>query len=214
MSKRSRMMRKENNELENRLDGRFDDVLTDIVVYIRGANISELEQESVRRDITQMLIDAQSRGETADDVIGGDYKAFCDAIIAEIPKLNAKQRIMTAIRDILPAMCVLTVIWAAFAIIKQIVNGRTWYIAPLSVSDAAIGIALLLIATLTVVYITKCSFNAKPMMLLCLILLILAAALCGSLLLPDKTIFSPSLAAVAALIILMLAAYKIIDDKL
>lgn len=76
MSREARMLRDENNKLEKQLDDKTNDILTDIVVYIRSANISDIDQETVRRDITQMLIDARGRGETAADVIGGDYKAF------------------------------------------------------------------------------------------------------------------------------------------
>ena len=214
MSREARVLRDENNELEKRLDDKTNDILTDIVVYIRSANISDIDQENVRRDITQMLIDARGRGENADDVIGGDYKAFCDAIIAEIPKMSTKKRVMTAIRDTLPALGVLIGIWAVFSVIEQIINGATWYVTPVSVTDILGGAAMLILATLIVVYITKNSFNAKPAALVCLILLITAVVLCAALLLPNRIIFSPNIAADAALIIVIFAAHKIIDNKL
>lgn len=59
MSREARVLRDENNELEKQLDDKTNDILTDIVVYIRIANISDIDQENVRRDITQMLIDAR-----------------------------------------------------------------------------------------------------------------------------------------------------------
>lgn len=214
MSREARMLRNENNELEKQLDDKTNEILTNIVVYIRSANISDIDQETVRRDITQMLIDACVRGETADDVIGGDYKAFCDAIIAEIPKLSTKGRIMTAIRDILPALCLLIGIWAVFSVVEQIINGLPWYLTPVSVTDILGGAAMLALAFTVVVYITKNSFRAKPAVLVCLILLIVAAALCAALLIPNEIIFSPSLAADAALVAVIFGAYKIIDNKL
>lgn len=214
MSREARVLRDENNELEKQLDDKTNDILTDIVVYIRSANISDIDQENVRRDITQMLIDARGRGENADDVIGGDYKAFCDAIIAEIPKMSTKKRVMTAIRDTLPALGLLIGIWVVFSVAEQIINGETWYVTPVSVTDILGGAAMLILATLIVVYITKNSFNAKPAALVCLILLITAVVLCAALLLPNRIIFSPNIAADAALIIVIFAAHKIIDNKL
>lgn len=214
MSREARVLRDENNELEKQLDDKTNDILTDIVVYIRSENISDIDQENVRRDITQMLIDARGRGENADNVIGGDYKAFCDAIIAEIPKMSTKKRVMTAIRDTLPALGVLIGIWAVFSVIEQIINGATWYVTPVSVTDILGGAAMLILATLIVVYITKNSFNAKPAALVCLILLITAVVLCAALLLPNRIIFSPNIAADAALVIVIFAAHKIIDNKL
>ncbi len=214
MSREARVLRDENNELEKQLDDKTNDILTDIVVYIRSANISDIDQENVRRDITQMLIDARGRGENADDVIGGDYKAFCDAIIAEIPKMSTKKRVMTAIRDTLPALGLLIGIWVVFSVAEQIINGETWYVTPVSVTDILGGAAMLILATLIVVYITKNSFNAKPAALVCLILLITAVVLCAALLLPNRIIFSPNIAADAALVIVIFAAHKIIDNKL
>lgn len=214
MSREARMLRDENNKLEKQLDDKTNEILTDIVVYIRSANISDIDQETVRRDITQMLIDARGRGENADNVIGDDYKAFCDAIIAEIPKMSTKKRVMTAIRDTLPALGVLIGIWAVFSVIEQIINGATWYVTPVSVTDILGGAAMLILATLIAVYITKNSFNAKPAALVCLILLITAVVLCAALLLPNRIIFSPNIAADAALVIVIFAAHKIIDNKL
>ena len=162
MKNEAKKLRDENNELEKKLKGALNDILTDIVVYIRSYGISDLDQELVRRDITQMLIDGQERGENAADVIGDDYKAFCDSVMAEIPKLSTKQRIMTSIRDILPALMTLFAIWAVFAVIKQAVSNEAWYITPLSVSDVIIGASLLIAAAGIVVYITRNSVDSKP----------------------------------------------------
>ena len=208
MSREAKALKKENNELEKQLSKETEDIQTDMVVYIRSANISELDQERVRRDITQMLIDGEARGESAADVIGGDYKAFCDEIIAEIPKLSRAKRVLTAVRDTLPALMMLFAIWAAFSVLKQIINGQTWYITPLSISD------IIIAATLIVVYITKNSFDSRPAPLVCLVLLIIAIALCGALLLPEKAVFSPHIAADAALLAVLYAVYKIIDNRL
>lgn len=213
MSSEARALRRENNELEKQLNCEMNDALTDIVVYIRNANISDLEQEKVRRDITQMLIDGQNRGYGAPRVIGGDYKAFCNEIIGEIPQISAKQRILTAVRDTLPALCVLFGIWAAFAALTRAIKGEAWYITPLYAADVLMGAALLLAATLTVVYITKNSFSANGYVLVCLLLLIVAIAAAGTLLLPKVLLFRPHIAADAALLLLLYAAYRIIDSR-
>lgn len=214
MSREAKALKKENNELEKQLSKETEAIQTDIVVYIRSANISDIDQERVRRDITQMLIDGEARGESAADVIGGDYKAFCDEIIAEIPKLSRAKRVLVAIRDVLPALMVLFAIWAVFSVLTQVINGDVWYITPLSLSDIITGAALLIAASLIVVYITKNSFSSKPAPLICLVLLVIAIALCGALLLPDKAVFSPHIAADAVLLAVLYAAYKIIDSKL
>lgn len=81
MSRRVKEMLKENNELQEQLSDDGKKVLTDIVVYLRGVPVSMYEQERVRRDITQMLIDGEKRGSSAREVIGEDYREFCDNIV-------------------------------------------------------------------------------------------------------------------------------------
>lgn len=95
MSKRTKLLRKENNELEKQIKADNDQILTDMVVYIRSANISSYDQERVRRDLWQMLLDGERRGMTPEEVIGDDYKAFCDAVISEIPHLSYRQRFLS-----------------------------------------------------------------------------------------------------------------------
>lgn len=83
---------KENNDLSSQLRAEDNRVLTDMVVYIRGADISEYQQELVRRDITQMLIDGEQRGDTLEEIIGGDYKDFCDSVLNEVPHLTRAEK--------------------------------------------------------------------------------------------------------------------------
>ena len=81
MNKRARILRNENNKFEEKLSKETNDVLTDIVVYIRSTSISEYDQERVRRDIGEMLFEGERRGMSAAEIIGDDYKAFCDAVM-------------------------------------------------------------------------------------------------------------------------------------
>ena len=59
------------------------------------------EQEKVRRDIIQMLIDGEKRETSAREVIGEDYREFCDSIVAEIPHMSRKEKVLVFIRDTL-----------------------------------------------------------------------------------------------------------------
>ena len=88
MSRRTKLLMKENNDLSSQLRAEDNRVLTDMVVYIRGADISEYQQELVRRDITQMLIDGEQRGDTLEEIIGGDYKDFCSKVKDFAPRMR------------------------------------------------------------------------------------------------------------------------------
>jgi DNA-binding ferritin-like protein (Dps family) len=55
----------------------------DIVDYIEMSSLSSIEREVVFQQILDMMLEAQSQGKLADQVIGDDIKGFCDSIIEE-----------------------------------------------------------------------------------------------------------------------------------
>lgn len=59
---------------------KYDEVLSNIVIYIRVA-LNEKDAEEVINDILEILLGAQHRGEDLETVMGDDYKVFCDEII-------------------------------------------------------------------------------------------------------------------------------------
>lgn len=44
-----------------------------MICYIRCADISDYNQELVRRDLIEMVLSAQKRGESLNNLIGGDF---------------------------------------------------------------------------------------------------------------------------------------------
>ena len=83
MNRNMRMLHNENNRLDKTLCEDYQRLMTDIVCYLRGADISELQQEKVRYDLTLMLLEAQQRNAPLDEVFPEDYKAFCDTAFAD-----------------------------------------------------------------------------------------------------------------------------------
>lgn len=94
MNKKTKALNRTNNELDKRINTENQGIFTDIICYIRGADISEYDQEIVRRDLTEMVLAAQERGEGIDAVIGGDYRSFCDSVIENFPPRTGKQKAM------------------------------------------------------------------------------------------------------------------------
>ncbi|KNZ41268.1 hypothetical protein [Acetobacterium bakii] len=89
-----KMLNKSNNELDKEINEESSSIMTDIVCYLRVANISDYYQEIVRRDLLEMVLSAQDRGESIQSVIGEDYKTFCDEVIENLPKRTRKERIL------------------------------------------------------------------------------------------------------------------------
>ena len=81
-----RTLRQENNARERALSRESQREMTDVVVYLRGQDLSPLDQEEIRRDILEMVWEAEARGETMAQVVGQDYRTFCQEIVAAVPR--------------------------------------------------------------------------------------------------------------------------------
>lgn len=103
MGNKVKELQKQNNKLDKRINSENQEVFTDMICYIRGADISDYNQELVRRDLTEMMLSAQERGENIYHVIGGDFKEFCDNVIANIPPKTMKEKLL----DSLDSLCVI-----------------------------------------------------------------------------------------------------------
>ena len=108
---RTKQLMRENNAFERALSPEFNQVLTDMVVYLRSAPVSEYNQELVRRDIGRMFLDAQRRGDSPADVIGEDYRQFCDQVLAEVPRLTVRERVLDGLSTSLVCLGAWGVIW-------------------------------------------------------------------------------------------------------
>lgn len=114
MNKKTRELNRINNELDRQLNAENNKALTDIICYLRVANISACNQEIIRQDLLEMVLSAQERGENIQAVIGGDYKAFCDNVIASLPPQNRKEKITV---NIFVAIVLVLIAYAAHRIL-------------------------------------------------------------------------------------------------
>lgn len=123
MSRASRHLRKINNAMEDRIDPMDFDTMTGIVCYLRSTSLTAMQQEEVRRDIIDMLIDGRRRGQTASDVIGGDYRAFCDEIVAAVAPVSLWRRMLGWIDLALAALASVCWIMLVVGVIDAIKHG-------------------------------------------------------------------------------------------
>lgn len=76
-----RGMVKKNYEISKGLNNENDKIYTDIVCYLRVALPESVKTEEIISDILEMLLRGQQQGKSTEDIIGEDYKSFCDSII-------------------------------------------------------------------------------------------------------------------------------------
>lgn len=160
MSKRTKQLLNENTALENCIQNPENkEVLTNMVVYIRAANINPYDQEKVRRDMTEMILDGEHRGAPIKDVIGENYRLFCDDVIAEIPKLTGRTRILSFCRDLFLLTSMLLALWLFFQCVQQMTKPSTWPYATLTAGNLIRGLLILALSTALVQAICKNAFR-------------------------------------------------------
>lgn len=101
MENKVKKLMNQNNVLDKEINDENQSKYTDMICYLRGADISEYDIEAVRQDLIEMIVCAQKRGEDIGSVIGGDYKEFCDDVIANLPRKTGKQKVI----DVLSITC-------------------------------------------------------------------------------------------------------------
>ena len=191
-----------------------------MVVYIRAANISPYDQEKVRRDMTEIILDGEHRGAPIKDVIGEDYRRFGDDVIAEIPKLTGRTRILSFCRDLFLLTSMLLALWLFFQCVQQMIKPSTWPYVTLTAGNLIRGLLILALSTALVQAICKNAFRTdagpkKKEAFLFFLLLFFAMLLCmGANVFITYPIASIHLLLALGGIALLFILYKILDSKL
>ena len=162
MNKATKQLLEENNQREKELSPDNQKVLTDIVAYLRGSSTPILQQEQVRRDITEMLLEGEARGQSAQTIIGTNYQAFCDEILAELPKRSMKQRIVYALSTVSLSAAVLLSIRLVFFLVEAPFQNRAftpWF--PMTLGQLLGGIMLISYSYSLVEHICRNSFEDR-----------------------------------------------------
>ncbi len=161
MNKMTKQVLKKNNLREEAILDENQEVYTNMIVYLRGSNITEYNQELVREDIIDLILDGQQRGDNIQKVMGGRYKEVCDDIIDAMPKKTTKEKIIDFVGMSLGALWILVVI----AIIKNLITGfisdTPDFSFILSVGDIINIFVIILIANVTVWFVSRTAFSIR-----------------------------------------------------
>ncbi len=212
---------KKNNEREKEILECNDEIYTDMIVYLRCSDITEYNQELVREDLINMIIDGQNRGDDIKKVMGGNYKDICDEIIESMPKKTKLQKVMTAIGTSITASWIVGIIYVFKQILFNLAKGNEEWNFVLSVGDIINAVLIIFFANLIVKYVCKNAFKrenkVKEFIKDWIASVILLVALVGFSYFLDFTILNISIVMaaiiVACLFILDKVASFIIDEK-
>ena len=160
MKKETKELLKKNENEKNILEEN-DEIYTNMIVYLRGANISEYNQEKVREDLIAMILDGQERGDDIQKVIGENYKEICDEIIAEIPKKTVKENVMYALMLTLDIVWIVGIISVIKTLIIMLAKNSKDMTFVFSLGDLISWGMIVFVAYLVVYYICSTTFREK-----------------------------------------------------
>lgn len=165
MNKRTKALNQQNNQLDKAIHPENQPIFTDMICYLRGANISEYEIEVVRQDLTEMVLSAQNRGDSIESLFDGDYQQFCDEVINSLPPKTTKQKLIDGLDIVFLGLAILipinillskdTILLIGKLFQKQPVN---WNI-PVSIGTVLSMVLIIGLATTIVMLITKNAFR-------------------------------------------------------
>ena len=216
MNRRTKQLLQENNRLEEQLTSENNRTMTDIIVYLRASNTTAYQQECVRRDITEMVLEGQRRGAPMEEVIGEDYKAFCDAVLSEVPKRTLRQRILSAVGSGCLYVDILAVIWLVFGAIGWLLGDGSWPWLAVTAGDLIALVAILGASIGLVEYICKNSFDenlGKSKVIPVLLVLLVIGLVAGSVLLREAVLFHIHALLALGLMAVLYGIHKAVEEK-
>ena len=191
MNKATKQLLEDNNRREKQLSPENQKVLTDIVAYLRGSSAPTLRQEQVRRDITDMLLEGEARGQSAQTIIGTDYQAFCDVSLSA---------------------AVLLAIWLGFGLFNALVLGPFTLWLPVKLGQLLGGALIMAFSYGLVEYVCRTSFEdrspTKVQVVGIFVGMVVFFLIC---MLLRQTLFSLHAGVAAALAVVLYLIYKVTD---
>lgn len=159
MNREAKKLLKKNNESEKKILKENDGVYTDMIVYLRGADITEYHQEKVREDLIEMIVSGQERGDDIQKVMGENYKEICDDIIAEMPKKTKAQKVMDIVCMTLEQIWILGIIYIAKSLISVLSSdSKDWHFN-ITIGEVISGAVIIVVANVIVHYVCKTAFD-------------------------------------------------------
>lgn len=158
MRKATKELLRKNNLREKEISKENDEIYTNMIVYLRTSNMNDYNQEVVREDIINMILDGQARGDNIQEVMGGNYKEVCDEIIAAMPKRTPKERVLDFVSIFLSVLWILGTIAIVETLVYAYLLKKQSGVFILTVGDLINGGIIMLAAIAILYYVSKTSF--------------------------------------------------------
>lgn len=221
MNQKTRELNQSNNALDKQIRAENQEAFTNMICYLRAANISSYHQELVRQDLTEMILSAQHRGENIREVIGEDYREFCDNVISSLPPETLRQRAIDFFDTVCWCLSILGMINIVISnetilLFYHIITGKPHdFLISISLGNViSIGIIIILAFTITTM-ILKHSFQIETVTKHRLKVFIFGAGMTSFFLLiawlGRTTLFRVNIFIACAVVLTLFAAHKLLE---
>ena len=161
MNKACRDLRKKNNEREQAISKENDEVYTDMLVYLRCADITQYNQELVREDIIELILDGQQRGDDIAKVMGSRYKEICDEIIDVIPKRTKIEKVKDCVETSLCCLWIIGGIYLVQQMVSALLADASNFNFTLTIGNLVSAAVIIIVANVVVEYVCKTALKEK-----------------------------------------------------
>lgn len=161
MNKKCKKLLKSNIKREKEIHGDNAKIYSNMIVYLRSADMSRYNQELVREDLIQMIVDGQNRGDDINKIMGNNYKEICDDIMEALPRKTKKEKIAAALELSLSSVWILGIIYIGKVILENIITKNDNWVFNLYLGDIINMSIIVLAANLVVYYLSKNAFKTK-----------------------------------------------------
>ena len=205
-------MRQESARKDNQLSMENLNVMTEIVAYIRSANISEREQEMIIRDIMAMLAAGEREGRSAEEIIGDDPQAFCDEVIAAVKPRSLQEQGLETVCKVLLVLLALEGVRLVFSFLGHFAVEGTWPYVNISLGGVIGSVVLSLGAFIIYDYISKKERTHDTKIKLLLVFMCLLVYEMVALLLNQPTI-TMHIGVLVGMIVVLIAGYRFFSAR-
>ena len=181
--------------------------MTEIVAYIRSANISEREQEMIIRDIMAMLAAGEREGRSAEEIIGDNPQVFCDEVIAAVKPRSLQEQGLETVCKVLLVLLALEGVRLVFSFLGHFAMEGTWPYVKISLGGVIGSIVLSLGAFVIYDYISKKERTHDTKIKLILVFVCLLVYEMVALLLNQPTI-TMHIGVLVGMIVVLIAGYR------
>lgn len=161
MNKKCKELLKSNIKREKEIHGDNAKIYSNMIVYLRSADMSRYNQELVREGLIEMIVDGQNRGDDINKVMGNNYKEICDDIMEAVPRKTKREKIAEVLELSLSAVWILGIIYIGKVILENLITKSDSWVFTLYLGDIVNMGIIVLAANLVVYFLSKNAFKTK-----------------------------------------------------